>query len=391
MEWGGAQIYFLGLMKKMRETSQVLALLPKGSSFQLLKFLDDAKISYEFLNTQSDVKTAPTLKRKIERHWNKLRSEFSLLKHLRKFDFSESVIHVELAPWQSMLALLWLCRKAQVFVTMHNSILPIPKGRSILWRVKFAILSRIDSFHIFASNEHAKKSLKGIVPREFYERIKVTYTNANPSEIDEALRAEIDEGELRTKFNLPPDKFLVFCVGQFIDRKGRWVFLEAARNLLNVNNDIAFVWISNSVTSNEDLAKIDDYNLGKNFILLKSETIGEGHADLFKLLRAADLFALPSYVEGLPISLLEAMALGIPSISTNVYAIPEAVKQLETGCLIEAGDADALSGAIQKLKDNDELRKKLSRNGRDFVLKNFSEPVVAEIAAREYAAALGNK
>ncbi len=86
----------------------------------------------------------------------------------------------------------------------------------------------------------------------------------------------------------------------------------------------------------------------------------------------------------MPISLLEAMALGIPSISTNVNAIPEAVKHLETGWLIEAGDADHLALAINTLKNDKNLREKISKNGRDFVLANFNEKVVAKIALERY-------
>jgi glycosyltransferase involved in cell wall biosynthesis len=89
----------------------------------------------------------------------------------------------------------------------------------------------------------------------------------------------------------------------------------------------------------------------------------------------------------LPISLLEAMAMGIPSISTDVYAIPEAVKNLETGILIEAGNSDALAKAIGLLKEDNDLRRKLSQNGRTFVLENFNEKTVAEIVFENYKAA----
>jgi glycosyltransferase involved in cell wall biosynthesis len=232
LEWGGAQVYFFGLMKKMRETADVKTILPVGSSSQLLQFLDNLQIPYEFLDSATDVKPAPTLKRKLERHWNKLRSEFSMLKYLNRLDLKNSAVHIELAPWQSLLALLWLCRRAQVFITLHNSILPIPTHRNILWRAKFAILSRVENFHIFPSNQNAKESLKSLVPKKFFDGMHVTYTNINPLEIDEALRAQIDKNELCERFNLPADKFLVFCVGQFIDRKGRWVFLEAAKKLI---------------------------------------------------------------------------------------------------------------------------------------------------------------
>jgi glycosyltransferase involved in cell wall biosynthesis len=82
------------------------------------------------------------------------------------------------------------------------------------------------------------------------------------------------------------------------------------------------------------------------------------------------------------------MALGIPSISTNVNAIPEAVKHLKTGWLIEAGDSGHLAKAFLELKKNKELRQKLANSGQDFVLENFNEKAVAEIALQGYVDSL---
>ncbi len=147
---------------------------------------------------------------------------------------------------------------------------------------------------------------------------------------------------------------------------------------------MAFIWISNSKPSDEDLKKAQNYGLGKDFILMTSDQIGEQRIDLFTLMRLAHVFALPSYLEGLPLSLLEAMALGIPSISTNINGIPEAIKHLETGYLIEAGNSETLKNAIIELKDDIHLREKLSKNGREFVLANFNEDVVAKIAVEKY-------
>lgn len=120
-----------------------------------------------------------------------------------------------------------------------------------------------------------------------------------------------------------------------------------------------------------------------------SDQVGKERKDLFRLFRLADVFTLPSFVEGLPISLLEAMALGIPSISTNVYAIPEAVKNLETGILIEPGDVSGLSNGILSLKNDDVLRKRLSENGRRWVLDNFDERQAARVAINAYKESLG--
>lgn len=384
LDWGGAQVYFFGLMREVKKTCEVTALMPAGSHPQLLKFLDNLNVSYKFFDAHTDLKPAADLRRKLERHWNKVRCEFIVYKYLRSIDLDNAVLHVEFAPWQSLILLLWLCRKARVFVTVHNAMPPVSDWRFRLWKLKFHILSRFGNFNIFTANKNAKESLKPLVPDEFYEKITIVSANINPREIEEALRFDKNKPELCRKYDLPADKFLVFCVGQFIDRKGRWIFLEAARELIETNKNIHFVWISNSKPGEADLRKIETYRLENNFTLISSERVGDEHIDLFKLLRIADVFCLPSFVEGLPISLLEAMALGIPSISTNVNGIPEAVKHLETGWLIETGDVRGLIDAVKALKTDKSLREKLSRNGRDLILKNFNETTVAKIALEKY-------
>ncbi len=383
-EWGGAQIYFLGLIKEAKKTSEIIVMLPRESDDQLLKFLDQPDVKIEFLQISSDIGEAKSLLRKVRRHWRKLRSEIEVVVCLSKHDLKDSVVHIEFAPWQSLLSLLYLCMKTNVFVTMHNSLPPVSKFRYYIWKIKFALITNFKGFSMFPSNEDAKKSLKPLVSDAFFKKTVITYTNVNPDEIEFALESVNDSSQLKKRFGIPAEKVLVFCVGQFVDRKGRWTFLQAAQQILKSQKDIAFVWISNSKRSNEDIERILTYGLGENFVFITSDQVGSEHLDLFKLLRLADIFALVSFQEGLPISLLEAMALGIPSISTNVNAIPEAVKHLETGWLIEAGDSDHLVRAIEKLKADSDLRSKLALNGREYVLANFNEKVVAQIALKGY-------
>jgi glycosyltransferase involved in cell wall biosynthesis len=388
LEWGGAQVLFFGLMKEAKNFGEVVAIMPAGSNKQLLKFLDNLKVRYEFVDSHLDAKPALTLKRKLERHWNKFFDELSFIRYLNKLDLKNNVVHTEFAPWQSFILLRWLCSKTQVFVTMHNSLPPVPRWRYFQWRIKFWLLTRSKNFHIFTANKDTKENLRMLVPPASFDKIKVIYANINPEEVEEALTDKLNRAEICRKYNLPKDKFMVFCVGQFIDRKGRWIFLGAAKKLLQKNHDIAFVWISNSKPSAEDLKKAESYGLGENFTLITSDQVGTEHIDLFKLMRLADVFALPSYLEGLPISIIEAMALGIPTISTDINAIPEAVKHLETGLLIEPGNSEALTNAVELLKSDANLRKKLSENGREYVLEKFNEKVVAKIAVENYIAAL---
>lgn len=85
------------------------------------------------------------------------------------------------------------------------------------------------------------------------------------------------------------------------------------------------------------------------------------------------------------------MALGLPTISTDINAIPEAVKHLETGILIKPGSSDELVNSIQRLKDNENLRKQISEKGREYVLEKFNQKKVVKIAVESYIEAFNNK
>jgi glycosyltransferase involved in cell wall biosynthesis len=94
------------------------------------------------------------------------------------------------------------------------------------------------------------------------------------------------------------------------------------------------------------------------------------------LLKRAQIYVLPSYNEGLPVSLLEAMSWQVPVISTRVGGIPDLVREGVDGLLIDAGDRTALSSAIIELAQQTELRQKMGIAARDQVNNNFSKQVV---------------
>lgn len=92
----------------------------------------------------------------------------------------------------------------------------------------------------------------------------------------------------------------------------------------------------------------------------------------------AGVFALPSYGEGLPMSMLEAMAAGKPVLVTPVGGIPEAIKHGINGFLVPVGDANAISDALIDLISNQELRQQLGQNALKTVQERFSTDVVLE-------------
>ena len=245
-------------------------------------------------------------------------------------------------------------------------------------------LSRLPRFHMFTANRDTRNKLRGWVNETFRENVRVTYASVNPPEIDLVLAEKLDKGELRRRFGISETDFVVISVGQFVDRKGRWVLLDAAKKINEVNENISFVWVTPKLPDLADALRVDSYQLKDKFRLVLSESIGKSRHDILSFFRMADAFALPSYVEGLPIALLEAMGLGVPSISTNIFAIPEALKHGETGLLVEAGDVEGLASAVLELYRSPELRRRLSVAGRDHVVGNFDERESSRIAIEAY-------
>jgi glycosyltransferase involved in cell wall biosynthesis len=81
-------------------------------------------------------------------------------------------------------------------------------------------------------------------------------------------------------------------------------------------------------------------------------------------LQRSDLFLLPSFVEGLPVSVMEAMAIGVPVIATNIAGTSELVQNGETGLLIRPSDPEALADAVVRMIDDFDFRKQASKFGR---------------------------
>ncbi len=383
LNWGGAQIYFLAIMKLARSTWDICVILPVGSSDEFLGFLDRLGVRHEFLTYALDNSPAVSLKQKLVRQFKRIRSEMEMFNRLRRLDLRNNILHIEVGPWQSWILLTALSALgANIFITLHNYLAGGSRLRQMVWKARLQAVSRLRRFRIFASNKDTKERFRGWFSNAFHKTILVTYTSVDPEQIAEA--ALVDRHELRERFGIPDDKFVVLCVGQFIDRKGRWIFLEAARKAAATDGSLHFAWLMPRLPNDEETRRIAEFGLGDKFMPVLSSSVGPDRLDILKFFKIADAFALPSYVEGLPIALLEAMALGIPSISTNVFAIPEAVKDRETGLLIEAGDSDALCKAILTLRTDEKLKEVLGANGSRFVLEHFDERVSARTAIDAY-------
>ena len=111
-------------------------------------------------------------------------------------------------------------------------------------------------------------------------------------------------------------------------------------------------------------------------------------------LSIADIFVLPSYAEGMPVSILEAMAFGAAVIATPVGGVPDMMKPEIHGLWVQPGDVPALAQALERLANSPELRAKFARASREHVIVHYSTQTVLECLRtvyREVAAAQGDR
>jgi glycosyltransferase involved in cell wall biosynthesis len=99
-------------------------------------------------------------------------------------------------------------------------------------------------------------------------------------------------------------------------------------------------------------------------------------AEKERVLSIADVFVLPSYKEGMPVSILEAMVHGAAVIATPVGGVPDMMVNERHGLLVDVGDADALADSLERMATLPELRERLTAQAREHVLANYSTQTV---------------
>ncbi len=169
----------------------------------------------------------------------------------------------------------------------------------------------------------------------------------------------------------------VLFTGRLGRRKGTYDLLEALRKIKS-NGYILSLYGDGDTEIIRELAK----EQGLEDLVSVSGWVP--HASIFPLYRNADIFVLPSYAEGLPMSVLEAMGAGLPVISTEVGGIPEAVEDGVNGFLIKPGDIDSLAEKLELLINDAALRVKMGKASLLLAKEKFSAAKIGMQLAEIY-------
>jgi glycosyltransferase involved in cell wall biosynthesis len=166
-------------------------------------------------------------------------------------------------------------------------------------------------------------------------------------------------------------------------QKGFEYLLRAARELCGVFPGLKVVIVGEGPDRKPIENMIQRFGLQSNVILAGQ------HSNMPGIYAALDVFVLPSLNEGLPMTILEAMAASKPVIATRVGAIPKVIKDGETGLLVDPADVDGLRNALARLLTDADLCSRIGAAGHEWVGRNYTSDAMALKYRQMYDDVLG--
>ncbi len=171
------------------------------------------------------------------------------------------------------------------------------------------------------------------------------------------VRCGVDPWYLTAPATLPPrgGRPFLLNIGRLVEQKGQMTLLDAAARLRREGADFELGVVGDGELRPALTARIAELGLGEHVRLLGWKS----GAEVRELLLRSRALVLPSFAEGLPVVLMESLALRRPAVTTWIAGIPELVRDGESGWLVPAGDVDALADAMRQAlaADDDQLRR----------------------------------
>lgn len=259
------------------------------------------------------------------------------------------IVHIHFAAKGSFfrkcafILLTWLARYPRLILHCHAADFEsfyFDSSSSIRALIRWAV-ARSNRLLVLSSSQ--KRFFEGIVPAHPIEIV------TNPVDCPDAVSSQRQR--------------MVLVLGELGTRKGTYDILEAIPTILDQCPDLVFVFGGDG--DEERVKSLLADKPWKEHVQLLGWV---GNSDKKRLLEKALIFLLPSYHEGLPVAILEAMAYGVPIVTSPVGGIPDLIENDRDGLLVRPGAVGEIVSAVTRLANNPPLREALSDRARARVI-----------------------
>jgi L-malate glycosyltransferase len=236
-------------------------------------------------------------------------------------------------------------------VTAHGSDLLIQSENPILKALIKLVISKTDYMLVVNKTLKDKALELGVNPEKVY---------VTPNAVD-IIKFNPQNKELPSGIKISQDKPVILFVGNLVFQKGVEYLLESKKLM---NCDVQLLIVGDGQLRPKLEKKVEDDEI-QDVIFVGARR------DIDKIMPSADLFVLPSVSEGFPISILEALASGLPVVATKVGGISEVVDE-SVGLIVKPSNPQELAMAMDKILGNRKLKNSMSTNAREHALKYSS-------------------
>jgi glycosyltransferase involved in cell wall biosynthesis len=303
-----------------------------------------------------------------------IRPLLMLYRLMRQIPFDAVNTHTPVAAAVGRLA-AWAARVPVRVNTVHGfyfhdrmARLPRAVCLALEW-----LLGQITTFSLFVSEEDRLTSLRYRIARNDGMTI---YNGINLDRFRPPRDTEREQE--KTGLGIDPQRLVIGITARIVREKGYFEFVAMAEEITALGHDVFFLVVGDTLPSDrgrvgEDIRK----RVRRSGMESRFRFVGFTN-EVARLLRAMDIFVLPTYREGFPVSVLEAMGTGLPVVTTDIRGCREAVVHGTTGLLVPPGNVHCLTVALQQLLKDPTLMSKMGAAGRARVVESFDEKQIAK-------------
>lgn len=281
---------------------------------------------------------------------------FNLMRIIRKYDIN--IIHAHSTVPTGLVAILVAkLLGIPLFITVHGMDVNNYINHPLFKHLLSFTLGNCDNV-IVVSNDLAEKVRNlGVDKKKIY-----ILRNAVDTNRFKPIKSQM----IRKKYDIDENFIILLFVGYLDTFKGVFELLEAFYEINKKCSDVILIIVGEGPKSAEIKEKIQKLSLDK-FVILTGKI---SPLSIHEYYQSTDIFVLPSYTEGIPLSVLEAMACGLPIISSCVGGIPEVVNDGKNGFLVLPKNYRGLVEKLGILINNMDLRKEFSKKSVEIIYEN---------------------
>jgi colanic acid/amylovoran biosynthesis glycosyltransferase len=210
---------------------------------------------------------------------------------------------------------------------------------------------------LLAISNYGRSQMMYVSCHEDWHKIRVAYLGVDTTKLTFIPRTT-GQGGIRE----------IISVGRLAPAKGTLILLHACKELLHRGVRIRLRLVGDGPDRKRLESAAQTLGISEHVIFEGARS----HERVLELYRNADIFALASFAEGIPVVLMEAMALGIPCVSTRITGIPELIEDGISGLLVPAADQEALAEALGRLVEDPDLCARIGLAARAKVVKDYN-------------------